>query len=119
MPIYDFVCGGCKKPFEDIKSITEPAAGRFAICPSCAHECCPDDRDYSHSSFNFIGTAVSSPEYNPGLGGVVKNQYHKSELLKKKNLVEVGNDFGSGEKMQKHFETRKIEEREKRWREVD
>jgi hypothetical protein len=35
--------------------------------------------------------------------------------MKKKGVIEVGNDFGSGEKMQKNFEKKKKEEQEKRW----
>lgn len=35
--------------------------------------------------------------------------------MKQKGVVEVGNDFGSAPKMQKHFEEKKKEEREKIW----
>ena len=65
-----------------------------------------------------MGTKVTSPEYNPGLGCVVKNKRHKDYLLKSKDLVEVGNDFGSGEKQQKEFEMKKAWEREKKWEQV-
>ena len=116
MPIYDYHCPNCKKPFEDISSITAKDAGLRATCPNCDHLCTGDDRDFSKSTFNFIGTAVTSPEFNPGLGCVVKNKRHKDDLLKKKGLVEVGNDFNGGERMQKHFDKQKQDERERAWK---
>ncbi len=87
-------------------------------CPHCGYLCGRDDRDFSNCRFTFSGTAVTSAEYNPGLGTVVKNKYHKSEIMKSKGVVEVGNDFGGGDKMQKHFETRKQEEQAKAWEKI-
>lgn len=63
-----------------------------------------------------MGTKVKDAEYNPGLGKVIKNDHHKKEILKEKGLVEIGNDFGGGERQQTHFEKRKEEEKEERWK---
>lgn len=115
MPTYDYVCSNCSKPFEVIRGIRDYDRNPTDECPHCTHLCSLNDRDFSACKFTFSGTAVSSPEYNPGLGQIVKNNYHKSEILKQKNLHEVGNDFGGGEKMQTHFETRKKEEIAKNW----
>lgn len=34
MPIFEFVCGGCGRPFEEIMTFAELAAGETA-CPHC------------------------------------------------------------------------------------
>lgn len=115
MPIYDFLCGSCGKHFEDLKGIKAYDLDPSAKCPHCDAMCGSDHRYFGFCKFSFIGTSVQDAEYNPGLGAVVKNQYHQSEICKAKNLVAVGNDFTSGEKMQNHFETRKREERNKAW----
>lgn len=118
MPIYDYSCPECGKSFEAIKGIKDYDLNPHENCPHCSHLCGSSDRDFSRCSFNFTGTSVESAEYNPGLGKIVKNKYHKSEIMKEKGLVEVGNDYSSGDKMQKHFEQRKKEEREKSWEKV-
>lgn len=59
--------------------------------------------------------AVTHAEYNPGLGCVVKSEYHKKELLKERNLVEVGNDFKGGEKMSKEFDANREKKLADRW----
>lgn len=115
MPTYDYCCGKCGEKFEIIRGIKDYDRDPHAECDHCGHLCDSSDRDFSACRFTHIGTAVQNAEYNPGLGQVVKNNYHKSELMKKKNVVEVGNDFGGGEKMQTHFETRKREEIAKNW----
>lgn len=117
MPTYDYRCPACGKPFEDIKGIKAYDADPKASCPHCAHACGPADRDFSNTKLTFIGTSVQSAEYNPGLGCVVKNKAHKEDILRAKGLHEVGNDFGSSDKMQTHFETRKKEELERSWNE--
>lgn len=116
MPTYDYSCPNCSKPFSSVKGIKDYDRDPSSHCDHCGHVCGASDRDFSHCKFVFSGTAVTSAEYNPGLGKVVKSKYHKSEIMKQKGLIEIGNDFGSGEKMQTHYDTRKKEEREKRWR---
>lgn len=115
MPTYDYLCGGCTKHFESVKGIKEYDSNPSAECPHCNFMCRSDHRYFGFCKFSFTGTAVTDAEYNPGLGTVVKNKYHKTEICKAKNLIEVGNDFNSGEKMQSHYETRKREERDKMW----
>jgi putative FmdB family regulatory protein len=114
-PVYDYLCGKCGSPFEEFRGIKAYDSDASANCPHCSHLCGSGDRDFSRASYSFIGTNVQNAEFNPGLGQVVKSAYHKKEILKEKGLVEVGNDFNSGEKMQTHFDKRKAEEREKRW----
>ena len=78
--------------------------------------CGSDQRDFSQIKVHLTGTKVTSAEFNPGLGKVVKNQHHKKDLMKRMGVQEVGNDFGSSEKMQKHYEKRKKEERIANWK---
>lgn len=116
MPTYDYTCPKCKHGFAIIRGIYDYCDDQSASCSSCNHLCGKDDRDFSKIKPQFIGTAVQEAEYNPGLGCIVKNNYHKDEIMKKKSLVEVGNDFGSGEKQQKHFDKKKEEELESKWK---
>lgn len=83
-----------------------------APCPKCNKK---TDEKVLSANIHFIGTAVTCAEFNPGLGQVVKNKRHKEDILKRKGLVEVGNDFNSGDKQQKHYEQKQKEEKERRW----
>ena len=76
-------------------------------------------RQFVPSKLHITGAKVTHPEYNPGLGCVVKNKRHKEDLMKRKGLVEVGNDFRSGADMQKTFDQARAEKREKSWESVD
>jgi hypothetical protein len=58
---------------------------------------------------------VQHAEYNPGLGCVVKNKYHREELCKEKGLKEVGNDFSTGTKMLESFDKAAQEKRKRKW----
>lgn len=119
MPTYPYVCPKCECKFSEVRGIKSYSNDSSAICPSCDHKCGSDDREFEGMRTQFIGTKVTSPEYNPGLGCVVKNKFHKEDLMKSKGVFEVGNDFGTGEKQQKHFETRKAEEIEANWKKDD
>jgi len=117
MPTYQYLCK-CAHKFEDVRGIKDYCDDPFSTCPKCGNKCGSEERDYSGSSYIFIGTAVQSAEYNPGLGCIVKDNYHKSEIMKKKNLIEIGNDFNTGSQMQKDFEVKKKQELERKWDEV-
>lgn len=93
----------------------------FSVPFAC--EKCQAPVDYNQSKVSaakdylVIGAKVQNAEYNPGLGQVVKSNRHKKDILKQKNLVEIGNDFGSGEKQQQDSEKKRKEERERIWSE--
>lgn len=118
-PIYDWICPKCENAFSEVMSIRDYSCDTTADCPSCGMICGKDDRDFKKMRAHFIGSKVTDAEYNPGLGCVVKSKAHKEELMKKKGVVEVGNDYGSAEKMDAHFQKRKEEEREKKWEDPD
>lgn len=72
-------------------------------------------REFLPERIHLSKTRVTHAEYNPGLGAVVKNERHKDYLMKSKGVEAIGNDFGSGEKMQKEFETARAKKIEKVW----
>lgn len=115
MPIYDYKCAECGTQFDEIKGIKAYCEDPTAKCPACAHLCDSKERDFSKSSYQFIGTKVQDAEFNPGLGCVVKNKSQKEDIMKQKGVVEVGNDFNSGQNMQEHFEKRKKAELDSNW----
>ena len=116
MPTYDYKCAACDHSFAEIRSITDYSDKPEDPCPSCGALCGVNSRDFSKSRPLFSGTSVQNAEFNPGLGQVVKNKYHREELARKKGLVEVGNDFNSGEKMQDIYKQKKKEELESKWK---
>lgn len=69
----------------------------------------------------FTKTAVTHAEYNPGLGKVIQNQAHLKDVLAEhhdktgKQIVEVGNDYGSGQKMTSTFNTERTRRKEEEW----
>lgn len=67
-------------------------------------------------NIHFIGTAVQSPEYNPGLGQVVKNKRHREEIAKEKGLTEVGNE--KTESIHKHYDNERADKLKKSWDKV-
>lgn len=115
MPTYDWLCPKCETSFSEIKSMHGYSTDPTSHCSNCDHVCGPDDRDFSKIKIQVSGAQVQDAEFNYGLGCVTKNKYDRSEIAKRKGVVEVGNDFSSGEKMQKEFENKRAEEREKSW----
>jgi len=109
-PKCDFVCSILKDT-----SLSD----RDENCEKCGKKLSSENRliqnNRKASNYSIIGAKVENAEFNYGLGAVTKNKYHRSELAKRKNCVEVGNDFVSGEKMQKSFEKKKSEELENKW----
>jgi len=61
---------------------------RIELCPDCQKEM---RRIYS-ANLEFLGTKVKDAEYYPSFGQVVKSDYQRKELMKKHNVIEVGNE---------------------------
>lgn len=108
MPLYKYECQDCQIINDIVKPMSE--SSREEKCDKCS-----TILRRIYTSFHVIGASVENAEYNPGLGCVVKNKRHREEIAKQRGLTEIGNDFGSGEKMQKHFEKKRKDEREKAW----
>lgn len=113
MPVYDYYCTDCDSGFELIKSIK--AHQDVEPCPKCQKLA---KQDLSRCRFETIGASVKDAYKCPALGQVIKSDYQRSELAKQKGLVEVGNDFGSGEKMFDSFEKDRALKRKKAYDEL-
>lgn len=105
--IYPYLCDSCQKEFDVVKSYLHMDDPEKCDCGSKA------TRQFT-ARVHIIGAQVTNAEYNPGLGCVVKNKAHKDDIMKRKGVVEVGNDYGSSEKLQKKFETDRAEKIKKR-----
>lgn len=101
---YVYKCLSCGHRFDVIKSVKDINVAE--TCPVCGEFA---ERKFFPDRIHLSKTAVTHAEYNPGLGTVVKNARHKSDLLKEKGMVEVGNDYGSGDRMQESFEKARSE----------
>lgn len=110
---YEYKCTRCRRAFDVIKSVRDIDVNEY--CPSCGD---PGERQFIPSRVYFSSTSVQNAEYNPGLGCVTKNAKDRDEIAKRKGLVPVGNDYGSGEKMQKEFDTKREEKLAKRYEDI-
>lgn len=107
---YEYQCVKCEHTFDVIKPVKEIDVNEF--CPKCE---APAERKFTPLKIHLFGTKVEDAEYNPALGQVVKGKRHREEIAKRKGLVEIGNDFGSGEKHQAYFDEQRRIKREKSW----
>lgn len=110
---YEYQCTKCDRTFDVIKSYKDME--RTEWCPDCDE---PAVRNFMPKHVYFSGAKVTHAEFNPGLGCVVKNEAHKQDILKRRGLVEVGNDFGSAEKMQNKFDSDREAKKQKRYDEA-
>lgn len=111
--IYEYSCPKCGHRFDVVKpasQMTDPET-----CGKCG---APADRQFVPSRVHFTGTGVQHAEYNPAFGRVVRNKRHRDELAKRAGVIEVGNDFKSGENQQKHYDTQRAEKHKRGWEEL-
>jgi hypothetical protein len=64
------------------------------------------------------GTKAFEAEYYHSLGKVITNKRELNNELAKRDLVPIGNDWGSGNKMVDHADASREEAREKKWDKV-
>lgn len=112
--VYEYRCTSCKKRFDVIKSVRDIDINE--TCPKCGDFA---ERLFIPARVYFSGTKVENAEFNPAFGQVVKGKRHRQELAKRHGLIEIGNDYGSGEKHQKHFEDERAARKEARWLKED
>ena len=104
--IYEYTCKDHGK-FEIIKPMEDAAQPEY--CPKC-HQ--PLARVWFNRS-GFHGEKVEHPEFNPGLGCVVRNRKHREEVARRKGLVEIGTE--SVDTIHKTAERDQEEARNKRY----
>lgn len=106
---YEYLCNSCLKSWDVVKRVAD--MDKPETCMKCGE---PGTRQFTPKRLYLNGTKVTNAEYNPALGQVVKNKKHKEELCKRMNVTEIGNDFNSGERHQKHFDKVREEKRTER-----
>ena len=111
---YEYRCESCLKHFDVIKSVQEME--REERCPTCE---AVSQRQFVPRSVHFSGTRVQHAEFNPAFGKVVRNKYHRSELAKRHNMVEIGNDYKSPDSIHKQFDQVREEKRGKAWESIE
>lgn len=109
---YEYRCTPCHVSFEERRGPDE--LENPCPCPRCGQEA---ERYKIVANLYFNNTAVYNAEYNPGLGCVVKSQYHKSELMKEKRLEEIGNE--KPDTIHKHYDDSRQQKWETEWEKVD
>lgn len=109
---YEYKCTACAGHFDVYKSVKD--LDRNETCPQCGEF---GERQFVPQKVHFSGTKVQDAEYSPGLGAVVKNKYERSELAKRKGLVEIGNDYKTPDNIHKESDGILEAKRKKRWEE--
>lgn len=105
--IYEYACDSCVRQFEVVKPMNE--ASRREVCNDCGSEA----RRLWSSKVELHNTKVKDAEYYHSLGTVVKSDYHRSELIRKHGLIEVGNEKPN--RARYHMEKDRKERIRKRW----
>lgn len=106
--IYEYECRKCEHVFQVVKSMKESDTNEF--CDRCG-----SPGYFFFTPPHITGAKVEHAEYNYGLGAVVKNKRHRQELAKRKGVVEIGNDYKSGENMLKESDRKREDAAKKRW----
>jgi putative FmdB family regulatory protein len=113
--VYEYHCKSCLHAFDVIKSVKE--IDRPEACEKCKSE---TSRQFVISPNALIKRSglSESAEFNPAFGQVIKNKRHMRYEAEKRGMVQVGNDFGSAESMQKHYDKVREEKRERAYDDV-
>lgn len=108
---YVYHCRKCGQSFDVIKSVRDMEVSENCIyCGEFA------DRQFVPSKIHLMHTKVEHPEYNPGLGCIVRNKDHRAQIAKERGLIEVGNE--SSENWGKKLAKEKEEKQEKAYEEA-
>ena len=95
MPIYEYVCGSCKKRTEVIQGMNDP---RLKVCPHCGGKL---TKQFSAPAIQFKGSGFYITDYPKGESGSRKSEGGKSE------------SGGSSEKSDKSEKSEKSDKSEK------
>lgn len=104
--IYGYRCFHCEKDFDVVKSHHE--SDKDEVCPKCGEF---GVRDFAPKKIHLMNTKVTHAEFNPGLGCVVNNKKHMSELCKIKGVEPIGNE--KPESIHKHYDKAREEKADK------
>ena len=85
MILYPYYCMHCLWEGDILKEVSD--YNRVEYC----QECKVVQLTRIFTTFQFSGSKNEWPEYNVGLGQVIKNKKERKEIVKQNNFVEVGN----------------------------
>lgn len=104
--VYPYKCA-CGRQFDVTKSIHQASDPERCSCGEVASRvfCAP----------MITGTKVFTAEYYPALGKVIHNKKELNNEMARRDIVRVGNDWGTPDKMHKHFDQEREAKREKDW----
>jgi putative FmdB family regulatory protein len=109
--IYPYRCGQCACEFEVVKPLAE--IDRLERCTGCGSE---ETARYIARTHFYGASDWDRAEFNPGLGCVVRNRFHRAELARRQGLVEVGNE--PVENLHKMAEAERSRRHEESWARV-
>lgn len=97
--IYGYRCPSCAYEFDVVKSASQ--FDRLETCDKCRSIA---ERQFVPNRNAIIKSSglSESPEYNPGLGCVVKSKQHRREICRARGLEEIGNE--TPETIHKHYD---------------
>lgn len=104
--IYPYGCS-CGRKFDVTKSIHNATDPERCACGEIAQ------RIFVAPMIS--GSKIFEAEYYPALGKVITNKKELQNEMARRDIVQIGNDWGTGEKMQTHFDKQRQENREKAW----
>ena len=106
--LYEYKCDKCEKKFDVIKPHTEHR--RVEKCEACGDV---SRRLFSASELNID---KMQPEYYHAFKEVVKTRRHRTELIKKHGVTEIGNE--KPKNMHENFKRQRDQRRNQTWNEV-
>lgn len=112
--VYEYHCSACACAFDVVKSVTEMNRPETCQCGA------PATRQFvpNANALPRLKGMADSAHYNHAFGKVIKNKREMKYEAEKRGMVQVGNDFGSGDKLQAHFDKVRQEKRDKAYDDI-
>jgi putative FmdB family regulatory protein len=108
MPIYEYLCGSCKKMTEVIQGMNDP---RLRVCPHCGGKL---TKAFSAPAIQFKGSGFYITDYARGTGdGATKNTDAKSESDRSSEKAEKADKAEKSESSERSEKSEKPEKSEK------
>lgn len=108
--IYEFKCNECGKVFDEVRKVAQMNEPATCPCGGLA------SRQFAPGRIHLFGTSVEHPEFNHGLGMVIKNKKHRKDEARARGMEEIGNE--KTESIHKHDEQALKEKLRRNWEKV-
>lgn len=106
--LYEYHCEKCNYNFEIAKHHSKHRDPEK--CDQCGEQA---ERLFGHAELN---VDKMEAEYYTAFKTVVKNRSHRKELMKRHDVIEMGNE--NPNKIEKYFKKQREEKRNRNWSEV-